>query len=142
MNYSDAIRIFDAQVENSIRILQLGFGINDVEVIFFDIIRLLRQENCLKEYLLKKIENTLNMPDPGCLEIGMVPKELIELIAHEFRWDELQLMANKRIKCSFYGDISFAAGDIACGIIEANNDNWQYREFYNHYRKKMDNGLI
>jgi hypothetical protein len=65
----------------------------------------------------------------------MVPPELIQLIAHEFRWREIEKLAQQRIDHYFGGDASLAVGDVAHGISEALRDDWQDREFYGHYRE-------
>ena len=133
MSVDCAKRLLDIQIENASRVITANFGLNQAEAIFFDVIRLLREESELKPYFLKKAADTFAMPDIGYLEVGMVPGELIELIAHELRWPELQELANKRIKDFFRGDRSVAAGDIANSITDAYSDDWQDRMFYRHY---------
>jgi hypothetical protein len=135
MDASFATRLLDILIENSARILRAGFGVNHAEETFFEVIRLLQNERAVLPHLLDKIRDTLETRDPGLLEPGMVPQELIELIAHEFRWKELEVLAQKRIGRYFGGDASLAVGDVAHGISEALLDDWQDRELYSHYRE-------
>jgi hypothetical protein len=133
MDIAYAKKLLDIQIENARRVLIAGFGVNQAEAIFFDVIRLLLEESTLKPYFLKRVADTFAMPDVGSLDAGMVPGDLIELVAHELRWLEFQELANRRIKDFFRGDKSFAAGDIAYNIAEAYNDDWQDRMFYRRY---------
>lgn len=126
--------LLDTLIENSLQILRAGFGMNWVESTFFDIILLLRQENALKAPFLEKVRATFAKRDPGSLDVGTVPRELIELVAHELRWRELQELANKRIEQFFGGDTRLAVGDVAHSISKAYDDNWRDREFYQRYR--------
>jgi hypothetical protein len=72
---------------------------------------------------------------PGRLDAGTVPIELIELVAHETRWPELQELAQQRIDKFFGGDATLAVGDVAHRLSEAYDDNWQDRDFYQHYNR-------
>jgi hypothetical protein len=134
MDASFASRLLDILIENALRIMAAGFGVNWAESSFFDVVRLLRQEKMLKGYFLEKVRATFAMPAPGRLDPGMVPIELIELVAHEFRWPELQELAQQRIRMFFGGDAALAIGDIARRLSEAYQDNWQDREFYEQYK--------
>jgi hypothetical protein len=133
MRIDYAKKLLDIQIENARSILDALFGVDQAEAIFFDVIRLLQEESELKPYFLKKVADTFAMPDAWNVEPGMVPRELVELVAHELRWPELQELANKRIKDFFKGDRSLAAGDVAFSITEAYSNDWQDRMFYRHY---------
>ena len=126
--------LLDIQIENARRILFAGFGVNHAEAIFFDIIQLLRKNSNLKVHFLEGVENSFSKPDIGSLEEGMVPGDLIELVAHEFRWAELLNLAKLRVENKFSGNESLAAGDISQSIINAYDDNWPDREFYQYYK--------
>lgn len=127
-------KLLDVLIENALRILAAGFGVNWAESSFFDIVRLLQKEEVLKEYFLERVRTTFAMSSPGSLDPGTVPTELIELVAHEFRWPELQVLAQQRINTVFGGDAMLAIGDVAHRLQEAYKDDWQDREFYEHYR--------
>lgn len=130
-----ASKLLDILVENGARILRAGFGVNYAESTFFEIVRLLRQEASVVPHFLSMTRDTLDVNDPGLLEPGMLPRELIELVAHEFRWKELEELAQWRIHRHFSGDVRLAVGDVSSGISEALRDDWADREFYRHYDK-------
>lgn len=136
MDAVSAKKLLDMHIENAARMLNEGFGVNHAESIFFDIIRLLRQESELKPYFLEKVARTFSSPDVGRPHSGIVPRELIELVAHELRWAELRELARLRITNLFGGNTTLAIGDIANSINDAYSDNWQDREFYEHYKAK------
>ena len=133
MDTNFAIRLLDVLIENALRILAAGFGVNWAESSFFDVARLLRQEDVLKQHFLERVRATFAMRVPEQLEPGAVPVELIELVAHELRWPELLEIAQERIDNVFGGDATLAVGDIAHRLPEAYDDRWQDREFYQHY---------
>ena len=135
MDVASAKKLLDILIENALRILSAGFGVDSAESSFFDIVGLLRREIALKGYFLEKVHTMFSMPDPGRLDAGMVPKEIIELVAHELRWNELRDLADKRIEDYFRGDAARAIGDIAHNIAAAYDDNWADREFYESYRQ-------
>lgn len=135
MDSVSARKLLDIQIENALRILSAGFGVNHAEATFFDTIQLLREESALKQYFLERARRTFAMPDVGRLDSGMVPGDLIELVAHELRWAELRDLASKRIEDFFGGNASLAVGDIAHNIAKAYSDDWEDREFYRHYRQ-------
>lgn len=134
MDFISAKKLLDIQIENALRILSVGFGVNHAEATFFDTIQLLREEKTLKQYFLERVRSTFSMPDVGRLDSGMVPGDLIELVAHELRWAELLELASKRIEDCFHGNASLAVGDIAHNIANAYRDDWDGREFYRHYQ--------
>lgn len=136
MDSVNAKILLDIHIENAIRILSAGFGVNHAEATFFDTIQLLREESVLKQYFLERVEETFAMPDVGRLDSGMVPGDLIELVAHELRWTELLGLASKRIENFFKGNASLAVGDIAHNIAKAYSDDWENQEFYRHYIDK------
>ncbi len=127
--------LLDILVENARRILYAGFGIGPTESTLFEIVGLLGEEPALKNYFLEKVGHTFAMRDASGAEPGTVPEELVELVAHEFRWPELQALADKRIETVFRGDASLALGDIARRITAAYDDDWEDREFYERYRR-------
>lgn len=133
MDKDYAITLMDILIDNSACILRSGFGVNSAEHAFFAVIDLINRHPILKQDLLDRIASTLAQSDPGLLEKGMVPRELIELIAHEMRWMELKELAEQRVRDKFHGDWEFAMGDISHGISEALSDTWEDRDFYRHY---------
>lgn len=133
MNIEFARMLFDILVENALRIQRAGFGVNWVESVFFDILDLLRTHPALKGYFLEQVQTTLSLPDPGRLDAGMLPRELVELASHELRWEELRQIANDRIQSIFGGDSTAAVSDVAQAILDAFETNWSGREFYKHY---------
>ena len=110
-----------------------GFGVDRAESSFFDVVGLLREERSLKAYFLERVRTTLGKRNAGSLEPRAVPKELIELIAHELRWREIESLARRRVDLFFHGDPLLAVGDIACSISAAFKDDWEDREFYKRY---------
>lgn len=133
MNPEYARVLFELLVENSLRILRAGFGVNWVESAFFDIIDLLRAQPALKAHFLQRAKATLTSPDPGLLSTGMLPRELLELAAHELRWMELRELANDRIRKVFRGDTALAVSDVSHAMLEAFRPDWPDREFYRRY---------
>lgn len=129
-----AIRLLDVLIENATRIMAAGFGVNWAESSFFDVVRLLREEENLKSYFLERVQAAFAMRAPGRLDPGTVPIELVELVTHELRWPELLELARERIDNFFGGDEALAVGDITHRLSEAYKDDWQDREFYRHYR--------
>jgi hypothetical protein len=130
-------KLLNILIENSVRILSNGFGVDRAEATFFDVINLLRNEKYLKSDFLKMAEKTLGKRDASGLDSGDVPRELMELTAHEMRWPELQALAEKRVVEYFHGDRGLAIGDIATSIASAYKDDWLDREFYNRYQQKQ-----
>ena len=133
MNIEFARTLLDILVENSLCILRAGFGVNWVESVFFDILDLLRTQPTLKAYFLERVKATLSLPDPGRLDAGMLPRELIELASHELRWEELRQIAKDRICGVFEGDSTMAVSDVAHSMLEAFEADWQGRELYKRY---------
>lgn len=136
---SDSVfdKLLTILIDNSSRILLAGFGLGWAESTFFDIVRLLRQEDSLKPIFLSKVRSTFAIPSLGGLTNGEVPAELIELVAHELRWPELLELARRRIEERFGGDMAFAAGDVASRLSEAYSDDWEDREFYRRYKEVL-----
>ncbi|MBK1654276.1 hypothetical protein [Allochromatium vinosum] len=135
MDCALARKLLDILIDNGTQILRAGFGLNWAEASFFDVIRLLREESSLKGYFLDRVGTTFATPEPGRLDSGTVPSELIELVAHELRWSELQVMAQRRIADVFGGDAALAIGDFAHSLVAAYEDDWRDREFYLRYRQ-------
>ncbi len=133
MNVEFARALLDILLENALRILRAGFGVNQVESVFFEILDLLRTHLDLKTYFLEKVAVTLALPDSGGLEVGLIPRELIELAAHELQWEELRQLAYKRVHDVFRGDSELAVSDVSQAILEAFNADWPDREFYKRY---------
>lgn len=120
-------------IENAARILRAYFGVDRAEGAFFEVIDLLREERVLKGYFLERVDQTLAQRDKSGLGEGSVPRELIELAAHELRWPEFKELAEKRLHRFFHGDRSLAASDTADSISAAFDDSWEDREFYKRY---------
>lgn len=133
MDINSAKTLMEILIENSARILRAGFGVDCAESTFFSVIDLVRKHPALKPDLLDRIAITLCEKDAGQLNTGMLPRELIELIAHEMQWDELRELAEKRVRDIYHGDWILAISDISHGIIDAQSNNWQDRDFYERY---------
>lgn len=138
MDTEKAVELLDILIENSNRILRAGFGLNYTESSFFVIIDLLRSNLNLKEGFLCRVSLALNQRDPGNLGPGVLPQELIELVAHEMRWVEMNRLAEKRVQDFFYGDWSFTVSDISQKIIDAQSYGWEGRDFYAYYQAEND----
>lgn len=135
MDSAFAKKLLDVLIDNALRILGAGFGVNWAESTFFDIVRLLQRESNLRGYFLERASATFSQIVPGRLDPGMVPVELIELVAHELRWPEFQVLARKRIEDFFGGDENLATGDVAQRVTQAFEHDWQDQEFYEHYKR-------
>lgn len=133
MDIQFSTKLLNLLIENGLRVLAAGFGVDWAEGSFFDVVRLLREEKDLKPYFLDRVRATMLSPAPGQLEPGTVPPELIELVAHELRWPELLEIARLRIDKVFRGDATLAVGDIAWHLPKAYDDAWEDREFYHRY---------
>lgn len=133
MDTKFGIRLLDVLVENCSRILAQGFGANWAESAFFDVVRLLRQNETLKEYFLLKVQATFALRTPDQPGAGAVPIELIELVAHELRWPQILELAHERIDTFFNGNSALAANDIELRLTKAYEENWPGRAFYEHY---------
>lgn len=129
------IELLDVLIENANRLLRAGFGLDWNEPGFFQIIDLLRESADLKKHFIEKVRSTFALRDPGLTLEGTVPRELVELVAHEFRWPEIQDLAARRIEIVFHGDASMAAGDVARSVSQAYADDWEDREYYKRYTK-------
>jgi hypothetical protein len=139
MKYSNQID-FEAQklllkvlVGNAKRILEARFGVNAAETTFFEVVDMIGAEEKLKEVFLGMAGQTFTQPDGWGHSEDSAPLELIELVAHEFRWQEIIDLADKRVAQHFKGDRTLAIGDIAMRIRKAFNDDWEDREFYARY---------
>lgn len=133
MDRESSKELFEILVDNSKRVLRAGFGLNQVESTFFDIIELLQNNSSLKEDFLASARISMEARDPGVLDAGILPKELIELVAHEMRWTEIRSLAEMRLQSMFSGKRELAAGDIALSVMDAFDDDWPDREFYRRY---------
>lgn len=134
MDIKFGIRLLDVLVENCSRILTQGFGVNWAESAFFDVVRLLRQNDELKDYFLLKVQATFALRTPEILTPNTVPIELIELVAHELRWPQILELAHSRIDTFFNGNESLAANDIEHRLTRAYEDNWPNKIFYERYQ--------
>lgn len=135
MDIESAKRLMDIMVENASRILRAGFGLNYAGSTLFEVVDLLRSNPSLKDEFLVRVEAAMKSLGAANLDAGALPRELIELVAHEMRWKEILEYAEDRVQARFYGDRSLAIGDIATSIVDAYKDDWPDREFYEHYRR-------
>ena len=97
-------------------------------------VRLLRQNDELKDYFLLKVQATFALRTPEILTPNTVPIELIELVAHELRWPQILELAHSRIDTFFNGNESLAANDIEHRLTRAYEDNWPNKIFYERYQ--------
>jgi hypothetical protein len=88
------------------------------------VIELLREEPKLKPFFLNLVQTTLADRCPSGTGDGQVPRELIELAAHELRWPEFVALASERLTGMFGGNWRLAASDPARSIPEALSDDW------------------
>jgi hypothetical protein len=128
--------LLDILIENSMRILRPGFGMDNVESNFFEIVDLLRSNSDLKKKFLEMTRITMSSDEPGRLDVGMAPRELIELVAHELQWSEIRSLSEERVRIRFGDDKSSARGDIAMSVIDAFDKDWGDRQFYRHFREQ------
>jgi hypothetical protein len=135
MKLEHAEKLLEILVENSMQILRFGFGLDNVESTFYEIVDLLRSNPNLKRSFLAMVRITMDSDEPGRLDAGMAPRELIELIAHELKWDEIRFLSQERIRNKFNGDRNIAQGDIAESVIDAFDECWPDREFYKRLQK-------
>lgn len=133
MDYDSQKKLLDIMIENSARILRADFGVNSAEASFFSVVALLKGNPELKIYFISRCEHTFKLIEPSSLDEGVVPQELIELVAHEMRWEEIKNLSERRVCELFNGDWERACGDISRRIIDAFSDEWKDREFYKKY---------
>ncbi|MGH8051122.1 MAG: hypothetical protein ACREPB_10730 [Arenimonas sp.] len=126
-------KLLTIYIENAVRILQAGFGVNHAQSTFFSIVKLLKENPELKNYFLEKVSKVMNLNDPGTMDFELPPEELVELVTHEFRWEEMSDLAQQRVDKMYKGDWSFAVGEISQRILDAQKDDWPDREFYSYY---------
>lgn len=134
MDLSRRKELLNVLLANSKRILDAKFGVNAAESTFFQVVELLRDDEALKQDFLQQSAKTFLQADGWGLEPNAVPRELIELVAHELRWPELREQADTRLLNRFRNDSALARGDIAISIRDALSDDWSDREFYQRYR--------
>jgi hypothetical protein len=134
MNTENSTKLLDILVENCRRIFASGFGIDHAECSMFQVVELLREETVLRAFFLRKVEITFEKSDPYGLDDGSVPRELIELIVHEFRWPEFQTLAKERLLKLFKNNTSMARSDMSMTISNAYRDDWEDKEFYRKYK--------
>jgi len=136
METASAKALIDILIENASRILRAGYGVNSAEHEFFAILDLVKSQEALRKHFIDLVARTLAQLECGDLSEGMVPRELIELAAHETRWPEFMSLAKKRVEEVFVGQQELAIGDVARSIFEAMDPCWPDREFYSRYRRK------
>jgi hypothetical protein len=127
-------QLLNIHIENSNRILDSNFGVNHAEPTFFAIIKILRNTPELKSFFLEKVERFMCLPDPSGVHQDLPSQELIELISHELKWQELVALAYNRVNIRYKGDWSFAAGEISQSILDAMKTDWPDRMFYEKYQ--------
>jgi hypothetical protein len=134
MNIRFAETLLNILIENAVRIIEANFGVDRAEPTFFQIVDLVREHPPLKDVLLARIASALRERDAGTLKPDQPPRELIELLVHEFRWPEVRELGERRLNDIFRGDRRLAIGDIYYKLIEAERADWPDREFYARYR--------
>jgi hypothetical protein len=135
MDLDNQERFLRVLIKNAKNILEAKFGVNAAETTFFEVISLLRSQSKLKETFLQLAKETFASADGWGFDGDAIPRELIELVAHEMKWPELVDLAHDRINRKFGGDPKMAIGDLAIRVQSALNSDWPDREFYEHYQK-------
>jgi hypothetical protein len=130
MDEDRAKELLDILLENTSRLLNADFGLNYVAATFFDVVNLLRDEPFLKGCFLERVRATFVKRDAWYSDAMSVPIELVELVTHEFRWNEILDMANERVNAYFGGDKSLAFGDISQRVFAAYEADWEDRDLY------------
>ncbi|EUB98385.1 hypothetical protein PMI07_004666 [Rhizobium sp. CF080] len=133
MDIEYSTKLLDILVENCRRIFASGFGIDQAECSMFQVVELLRAETVLKASFLKKVEITFEKTDAYGLDDGSVPRELIELVVHEFQWPEFDALAKKRLLKLFNNNKSLAISDMSMTVQNAYREDWEDKEFYRKY---------
>ncbi|NOU23504.1 MAG: hypothetical protein HOO93_17290 [Methyloglobulus sp.] len=139
MHKEAAKKYIDVLLDNVFHIFSQQFGVNHAEHVFIEIVKIIQDHPSLKAHLLTLIENTLNVDDVYLYYLKERPKnfvtgELIEYLAHAFRWTELLDLAQKRKIRRFGQDADpERSSDIADGIIEALSDDWADKDFYRSF---------
>ncbi|MFK8017856.1 MAG: hypothetical protein AB8G17_20715 [Gammaproteobacteria bacterium] len=128
-----AFELLDILIGNAARILVAGFGCRGAEANLFGVLRVVRETPEAKGWLIARITRSMAKRDLAHQIDDYVPIELVELLAHEFRWEELKEIAQRRVENLFDGDWIGARGDIASDIVDAMSEDWSDREFYSHY---------
>lgn len=136
MDIHHSEKLLDLLIENTRRILHEGFGITHAEHSIIAVLEILENEPALKAAFLQRVGQTLQKRDAWGLGDGDVPRELIELSAHHFRWPEFVDLAEKRLKGLFGGDKRLAASDVFTTLTAALEADWEDLEFYDAYNRR------
>lgn len=134
MDLSAAQQLVTIYVDNARRVLRAHFGVDRAESSFFDVIELLREEPNLTPFFIHAVRDSFIQHDPRSLEEWVLPRELVELAAHELRWPEFAEIARERIELLYKGDESLAASDPAMAVLAAYDPAWEDRQFYRRYQ--------
>lgn len=129
-----AERLLDILIVNANRILDAQFGWDRAEPTFFQIVDLIREHPTLPAAMLSRVASVTRQPRGEAPNPQLPPNELIELLAHEFRWTELLTLAEERVQTIFRGDRKLAVTDISWKIPKAFADNWDGRQFFRRYQ--------
>ncbi len=138
MDLESAFGLLDILCENANRIIEPGYGLRAAESTFFEVVGLIRSNEQLKPYVLRKVSTVMKTRDVAS-GVAM-PSELVELLAHEFRWPEFKDLAEQRLQALFDGDRLLAMSDLSDHVILALQDNWECRTFYRHYEQETNGG--
>lgn len=122
-----------AAISDLSKTLNEGFGLETTEGILFEIIDMLRNDQAQRAQFLSMVEASFMNRDPSGLFRDGVPRELVELAAHELKWPEFATLADKRVLLVFDGDEHLAIGDVSQGVKRAYADDWEDREFFQRY---------
>lgn len=131
-------------LDHAFQIFSKQYGVNYAEHVFIEIVRVIRDTPSLKAHFLAMIEKTLSVDDVYLYYLKERPEnfvsgELIEFLAHIFRWSEFSDLAQKRKARRFGKDLDpRRSSDIADGIIDALSDDWADREFYRLFEGQCD----
>jgi len=130
MSLPDSEQFLVTLIESVRRFLDGNFGIGPSENTMFAAVDLLRSEPALRKMLSQRIVKCLKPFCEGTADV--IPLELIELIAHELRWEEIREAAVHRANVMF-GGLHLALGDDSERVVEAFSDDWDGRMFYRRY---------
>ena len=138
MNADTNPDLLDDLVAYTNHLLMNCVGAESTGPLFFVISKLAQSDPACKARLLEIAATTLADPELGNLRAGVMSRELIEFLAHVFRWPELLAFAELRVRSRFHGDWGLAAGDASSGVREAMRDAWEDWDLYQKFEFAPD----
>ena len=112
-----------------------GFGVNHGEHLFRQVWKVLLAQPGLKIWFMKCINESVRSADRSLAGVNTRPdwfvdSDLICFIAHSSRWQEFAELAEQRRSALLASGSIHGSRDISDSILEALEDDWEDRDFY------------